>query len=89
MVIRFTSTLTDEDEARIATALLKAIGNLLALFPISYSIRIETTAGSIVEDRRAAAHENPCLAPASPARREPNDRQFIQPATMNPHRKTW
>ncbi|RPI57469.1 MAG: hypothetical protein EHM55_01690 [Acidobacteria bacterium] len=89
MVIRFTSTLTDEDETRIASALLKAVGNLLALFPISYSIRIETTAGNIVEDSRAAAHLNPWVAPASPARREPHDRQFIQPATMNPPRKTW
>ena len=54
MVIRFTSTLTDDDEARMASAILKAVGNLLALFPISYSIRIETTAGEIVEDGRAA-----------------------------------
>ncbi len=55
MVIRFTSTLTDEDEARMASAILKAVGNFLALFPISYSIRIETTAGDIVEDGRTAS----------------------------------
>ena len=54
MVIRFTSTLTDEDEARIAPALMRAVGNLLAPFQISYSIRIETTSGGIVEDGRAA-----------------------------------
>jgi hypothetical protein len=58
MVIRFTSTLTDEDEARLAPALLKALGNLLAPFPISYSIRIETTTGETIEEGRAAARSD-------------------------------
>ena len=52
MVIRFTSTLTPEDESSVAPALLKAVGQLLAPFPISYSMRIETTAGEVVEDGR-------------------------------------
>jgi hypothetical protein len=58
MVIRFTSTLTDEDEARLAPALLKALGNLLAPFPISYSIRIETTAGDTIEEGHAASRHD-------------------------------
>jgi hypothetical protein len=52
MVIRFTSTLTPEDEKTVAPALLKAVGHLLEPFPISYSLRIETSAGDVVEDGR-------------------------------------
>ena len=77
MVIRFTSTLTADDEARVAPALLKAVGNLLAPFPISYSIRIETTAGDIVEDGRAEARSDSSdtwLGPEWQARREGNRR---------------
>jgi hypothetical protein len=77
MVIRFTSTLTDEDEARIAPALLRAVGDLLAPFPISYSIRIETTAGDIVEDGRAAARTDLWPAPGSQVKRDIRD--FFDP----------
>ena len=63
MVIRFTSTLTAEDEARIASALLRAVGNLLAPFAISYSIRIETTEGEIVEDGRVANRSDAWMPP--------------------------
>jgi hypothetical protein len=75
MMIRFTSTLTDEDEARMAPALLKAIGNLLAPFPISYSLRIETNSGEIVEDSRAATRPDSWLSHA--------------PVAHHPPRKTW
>ena len=77
MVIRFTSTLTDEDEARIAPALLRAVGDLLAPFPISYSIRIETTAGDIVEDGRAATRADGWPSPGSQPKRELRD--FFEP----------
>jgi len=55
MVIRFTSTLTADDESRFASALLTAVGHLLAPFPISYAIRIETIAGDVVEDGQLEA----------------------------------
>jgi hypothetical protein len=74
MVIRFTSTLTEEDESCIAPALLKAVANLLAPFPISYSLRIETTAGDVVEDGRSAARSNPWPEVGSRGRRESHDR---------------
>ncbi len=45
MNIRFTSTLTHEDENRLAPALLKAVGALLEAVPVAYSIRIETIDG--------------------------------------------
>ena len=75
MVIRFTSTLTADDEARIAPALLKALGNLLAPFPISYSIRIETSEGEIVEDGRAGARSDARSGSGSHSSRDPNDRR--------------
>ena len=40
--IRFTSSLTPEDENLLAPALLKALVAILELLPIAYSIRIET-----------------------------------------------
>ncbi len=89
MVIRFTSTLTDEDEARSATALLKAVGNVLAMFPISYSIRIETTAGDIIEDGRAAPSFNSPMLAAPAAPPEAGDRAFGQAAAPNRLRKAW
>jgi len=50
MIIRFTSTMTADDEVRAATALTQALKHLLAPFPIAYAIRIETTAGDVIVD---------------------------------------
>ncbi len=41
--IRFTSTLTPEDENTVAPAVLRALSSILDLFPIAYVIRIDTT----------------------------------------------
>ena len=43
MRIELTSTLTQEDEDRLAPALLKALSGLLDMLPIAYMIRVETT----------------------------------------------
>jgi hypothetical protein len=43
--IRFTSSLTPEDENAIAPGLLTAITNILDLLPIAYSIRLDTADG--------------------------------------------
>jgi hypothetical protein len=48
MNIRFTSSLTPEDESTIAPALIKAVGGILDLLPIAYVIRIDT-ADSVFE----------------------------------------
>jgi hypothetical protein len=40
--ITFTSTLTSEDENRIAPALLKVVASILDLMPVAYRIRIDT-----------------------------------------------
>ena len=59
MNIRFTSSLTPEDENAIAPALLTAIASLLELLPIAYMIRIDTSDASVFQ------HAGP-----SPARAE-------------------
>jgi hypothetical protein len=41
--IEITSTLTQEDENRLAPAVLKALSGLLDMLPIAYMIRVETT----------------------------------------------
>ena len=42
MNIRFTSTLTSEDENRIAPVILRALGDILDLLPVAYMVRIDT-----------------------------------------------
>jgi hypothetical protein len=56
--IRFTSSLTPEDENLFAPALLKALSSILDLLPIAYNIRIETT------DSHTYQHTGPGEAPA-------------------------
>lgn len=43
MNIRFTSSLTPDDENAIAPALIAAMSKLLDLLPIAYALRIETS----------------------------------------------
>jgi len=64
MNIRFTSSLTPEDENAIAPALLAALSNLLDLLPIAYMVRIDTA------DAKVYQHSGPS-ASADPNRREP------------------
>ena len=49
MNIRFTSTLTADDENQLAPGLLKAIGALLDQLPIAYTVRIETTGAQVFQ----------------------------------------
>lgn len=49
MNIRFTSSLTPEDENAIAPALLQALTGLLDLLPIAYSIRIDTSDAQVFQ----------------------------------------
>ena len=60
MNIRFTSSLTPEDENVVAPALLKALSALLDLLPIAYVIHIETS------DSRTYQHNGP-THPSLPA----------------------
>jgi hypothetical protein len=51
--IRFTWSLTPEDENTVAPAVLTALASLLDLLPIAYAIRIDT------EDARVYQHSGP------------------------------
>lgn len=54
MNIRFVSTLTAEDEAHFAPALLRAVGSLLDQLPIAYTVRIETTGAEVFQHSHPA-----------------------------------
>ncbi len=45
MDIRFVSSLTPDDENRLAPQVLNALGGVLDDLPIAYTLRIETAAG--------------------------------------------
>lgn len=47
--IELTSTLTTEDENRLAPAVLKALSGLLDMLPIAYLLRVETTDQNVME----------------------------------------
>jgi hypothetical protein len=53
--IRFTSSLTDQDENVIAPALLNAIVSLLDSLPLAYVIRIETSDTNVYQHTRPLA----------------------------------
>jgi len=50
--IRFTSTLTPEDENTVAPALLRAVSSILDLMPIAYVIRIDTSDSQVYQHSR-------------------------------------
>jgi len=50
--IRFTSSLTDNDENAVAPALLKAVTSILAALPIAYVIRIDTSDSQVYQHSR-------------------------------------
>lgn len=53
MEIRFVSSLTIDDENRLAPALLQALAALLRTSPLAYTIRIETAGGEVFEHQQA------------------------------------
>ena len=63
MHIELTSTLTQEDENRIAPAVLKTLSALLDILPISYMVRVETTDQSVLENVSQAVSNWDALAP--------------------------
>jgi hypothetical protein len=73
--ITFVSSLTPEDEDRSAVALLDAVGGLLDLMPIAYSIRVETSSGKWLDRTHApqaanvaASDQLSAVGPREPAR---------------------
>lgn len=54
MDIRFTSTLTPEDENVLAPAVLKVLTGIFDLLPIAYLIRIDTVDAHVYQHRGPA-----------------------------------
>jgi hypothetical protein len=52
MDIHFVSSLMEDDEQRVAAAILAAAEKLLAHSPLSYSLRIRTAGGKVFENCR-------------------------------------
>ncbi len=61
MNIRFTSSLTPEDENLLAPALIKAFASILDLLPIAYMIRIDTSDSNIYQHSAAEPEANRAL----------------------------
>ena len=55
MDIRFVSSLTPDDEERLAPALVQAFGALLDQFPIAYTLRVETSGARVFQHSHAGA----------------------------------
>ena len=54
MQIHLVSSLTPDDESRLAPRLLAAIGGVLDGLPVSYSVRIETAIGDAIHQHHKA-----------------------------------
>lgn len=52
MEIHLVSSLTPDDEGRLAPKVLAAIGAVLDGLPVSYSVRIETAVGNAIHHTR-------------------------------------
>ena len=52
MDIHFISSLTPDDEDRLAPALLEALKPMLGLLPIAYTIRIRTASNTVYQHTR-------------------------------------
>jgi hypothetical protein len=53
MTVRFVSSLTPEDEARLAPVLIQLCGMVLDQFPLVYNLRIETSGDRVFQQSSA------------------------------------
>jgi hypothetical protein len=63
VIIRFTSTLTPEDENAIAPVVLKLMASVLDLLPIAYMVRIDTTDAHVYQHGASHGHLLPADDP--------------------------
>jgi hypothetical protein len=59
MEIHLVSSLTPDDESRLAPRVLAAIGSVLEGLPVSYSVRIVTAVGNAIDHYRTAPQNGP------------------------------
>jgi hypothetical protein len=64
--IRFTSSLTPEDENAIAPAILTAVSGILDLLPIAYVIRIDTSDARVYQRSGPNRRSTPSRPPTPP-----------------------
>lgn len=62
MDIHFISSLTPDDEDRLAPAILEAIKPMLELMPIAYTIRIRTASNSVYQHTRTEVADDQVIA---------------------------
>ena len=55
MDIHFVSTLTPDDEERLASVLVETAKTLLSYFPISYTLRVSSTSDKVLEHTQNAS----------------------------------
>jgi hypothetical protein len=66
MNIRFTSSLTPEDENTVAPALIQTVASILELLPIAYMIRIDTSDSRVYQHSSGGGRSNAALTSARP-----------------------
>ena len=59
MEIHLVSSLTSDDESRLAPSVMAAISRVLDRLPVSYSVRIETAAGNAIQHHHTARGVKP------------------------------
>lgn len=65
MEIHLVSSLTPDDETRLAPRVLAAIGGVLDGLPVSYSVRIETAVGNAIHHNHTAQEGDQDRAPVA------------------------
>ena len=65
MEIYLVSSLTPDDESRLAPKVLAAIGDVLDGLPVSYSIRIETAIGKAIRRNHTKPQNGGAAAPGA------------------------
>jgi hypothetical protein len=66
MEIHLVSTMTPDDESRLAPRVLAAIGELLERLPVSYSLRVETAIGNAIHHSHTTGIREEDRPPALP-----------------------
>jgi len=66
MEIHLVSSMTPEDENRLAPSVLAAIEELLKRLPVSYSLRIETVVGQAIHHNHTAEISEEAGPPTPP-----------------------
>jgi hypothetical protein len=66
MEIRFISSLTSDDEDKVAPAIASALGAILDQLSIAYTLRIETSSSKVFQRSHPAMNEAAAARPTAP-----------------------